>query len=204
MRTLVGALVFLVACGTPRTAYAPLLLGKPSNPVKGAIGRTVFLRKSGCSGVAMGDNRMVTAKHCLPKAAKAGDSYEGGELKYISPAYDFAVVAFPDGRGRVGMRTPGIGDHVYVVGYPVQLGSDEQELTVTDGLIAGPVNSEGEARITAPAYFGNSGGGVWSDEGELVGILVSGYFASVEGYDNPVPYVGQSYMVPVDHIKGWL
>jgi S1-C subfamily serine protease len=174
------------------------------SPVKVAVQRSVFLRKSGCTGVLMGADRLVTAKHCGPDDAKAGDAYEGGKLRYISPTYDFAVVEFPNAGPAVERRTGLLGEHIFVVGYPVQLGNGEQELTVTDGLVAGPVDSDGQARITAPVYFGNSGGGVWSDRGELVGIAVAIYAVRIDGYDRPLPYVGQSYMVPVALLEGHL
>lgn len=197
----VALVVLLVACAAPRTAAAPAV---PVSPVQYAIDHTVFLAKSGCTGVLMGADRLVTAKHCLPDGAKTGDSYEGGELLYVSPAYDFVVVKFPDARSAVRLHSATIGEHIYVVGYPVQLGSGAQVLTVTDGLVAGPVDAEGQARITAPVYFGNSGGGVWSESGELVGIAVSIYAARIDGYQYPLPYLAQSFMVPVSLIEGHL
>ncbi len=202
----VGILALLVGCSTPGVARAPTIsVRAPSpSPVQFAIDHSVFLSKSGCSAVAMGANRLVTAKHCIPDDAKAGDPYEGGELTYISPSYDFAVVKVPDARLAIAIHTGVIGERVYVVGYPVQLGSEKQELTVTDGLVAGPTDHEGQMRITAPVYFGNSGGGVWSDRGELVGIAVSIYAVHVENYEHSVPYVAQSFMVPVALIEGYL
>ena len=176
----------------------------PIRPVAHAVQHTVFLAGSGCTGVAVGGDRLVTAKHCVPDDAKAGDAYEGGELLYISPSYDFAVARLPGPHVRIALRAGELGEHIYVVGWPVQLGSGEQALTVTDGLVAGPVDAEGQARITAPVYFGNSGGGVWADDGALVGIAVSIYAAHVDGYDQPVPYVGQSFMVPIEHVIAWL
>lgn len=202
MRAALVALL-MASCGTvqvaPAIAVPPLV-----SPVETAVARTVFLRESGCTGVAVGGNRLVTAKHCTPDNAKAGDAYEGGKLLFVSPTYDFAVVEFPDARPRVGLHAAGLGEHVYVVGYPVQLGNSEQELTITDGLVAGPTDSDGQARITAPVYFGNSGGGVWSDAGELVGISVAIYAVRVDGYDRPVPYVAQSYMVPIALVRAYL
>jgi S1-C subfamily serine protease len=171
--------------------------------LEASIGRTVFLRGSGCTGVAAGANRLLTAKHCIPDDAKAGDGYEGGTLLYISPTYDFVVVEARDRRFPVAMRAPRLGEHLWVIGYPVQLGSGEQELTITDGIVAGPVSSDGEARITAPVYFGNSGGGVWSDTGELLGLAVSIYAYSPGGA-RPLPYPAQSFMVPANLIGDWL
>lgn len=197
---LIAALA-VVACTVPvQVVQAP---GMESTVVEYAIDHTVFLASSGCSAVAVGGDRLVTAKHCLPDEAAAGDSFAGGNLVYISPSYDFAVAAVPDLYRRIDLRPGRRGEHIYVVGFPVQLGSREQVLTVTDGLVAGPVDSEGQARITAPVYFGNSGGGVWADDGSLVGIAVAIYAADV-GLRNPIPYVAQSYMVPAELVRPWL
>lgn len=197
------ALVALVGCTTVNIpeAQAPTVR---FNAVAYAIDRTVYLAGSGCSAVAVGNDRLVTAKHCLPDDAKAGDSYEGGTVLHVSPSMDFAVVVWPDARLAVRMRPPVVGEHLYVVGYPVQLGSGDQDLTVTDGIVAGPQNSAGDHRITAPVYFGNSGGGVWSDDGELLGIAVNIYAAYIDGYDRAMPYPAQSFMVPTTDIEGWL
>lgn len=181
-------------------AHAPT---EPFDAVRYAVDHTVHLKVSGCSAVMVGGNRLVTAKHCLPEGAKAGDAYEGGTLRHVSPTYDFAVVDVVDRRLRIALREPKAGEHLYVVGYPVQLGNSEQALTVTDGIVAGPVNGDGEWRITAPVYFGNSGGGVWSDRGELLGIAVSIYAVELEGA-RPMPYAAQSFMVPAAVITQWL
>ncbi len=179
------------------------LIGNSDNPIEFSIAHSVFLANSGCSAVALGAGKFATAKHCAPDDAKAGDAYEGGILTHVSPSYDFVVFAAPDQRLRIALRAPRVGEHVWVVGFPMQLGSGDQELTVTDGVVAGPVNSDGEARITAPVYFGNSGGGVWGDDGALLGLAVSIY-AYTPGGARPVPYVGQSFMVPANLITGWL
>lgn len=201
MRAVVLA-VLLASCSQLPTAEAPTL---PFNPVQYAVDHTVYLEGSGCTGIVVGPNRVVTAKHCLPDEALVGQDYEGGILVHISPSHDFAIVAKSTNLlGFIEMRTHSLGEHLYVVGYPVQLESNEQELTVTDGVAAGPANDDGEARITAPVYFGNSGGGVWSDDGQLLGVAVSIYAAAVEGYRYPLPYAGQSFMVPISYVEVWL
>jgi S1-C subfamily serine protease len=196
------SLLLLAGCAVVNVpeAMAP---GEEFDAVRYATEHTVHLKGSGCSAVMVGADRLVTAKHCVPDDAKAGDSYEGGTLLHISPAYDFAVVQIRDPKLRIVLKEPRAGEHLYVVGYPVQLGSSEQVLTVTDGICAGPVDSDGQWRITAPVYFGNSGGGVWSDNGELLGIAVSIYAAPMDGL-RPMPYAAQSFMVPASVVTPWL
>lgn len=198
MNLVVAFLVlFGLACtGTPRVAPP-----KAESPVTTAISRTEFLEEAHCTGVRMGAGLLVTAKHCVDDGAAPGDAFEGGVLIHVSPDHDFVVAKREPAAGvPITLRPARLGEHVYVVGYPVQLGSGEQELTVTDGIVAGPVDDDKQARITAPVYFGNSGGGVWADDGSLVGIAVSIYAVRVDGYNRPVPYVAQSFMVPVEYV----
>lgn len=196
MKATLLALLASCAGAKPADVVVPADGGPPRAGLQIALERTIYLSGSGCSAVALGKDRLVTARHCLPDDGKAGDAYEGGEVLFISPSHDFAIVKFPDPRPAVLRRNAVVGEHLWVVGYPMQLGSEEQDLTVTDGILAGPVDAAGQQRITAPVYFGNSGGGVWSDRGELLGIAVSIYAARLDGA-YPMPYAAQSFMVPV-------
>jgi S1-C subfamily serine protease len=185
---------------------APPEAPKPVNPVQWAVAHTEFLEEAGCTGVLVSPNRLVTAKHCLDDEAAAGDVFEDRVLSFIHPAEDFAVASTVIvGTGDfIPMRRAVLGEHVWVVGFPVQLDSGEQVLTVTDGIVAGPSKSDREFRITAPAYFGNSGGGVWGDDGALLGIAVSLMVARVPDYRWPVPYGAMTYVVPIQDIWSWL
>lgn len=203
MRLLAAVLALaLLACAAP-APEAP----KPLNPVTQALAHTEFLTKMGCTGVRVAAGVLVTAKHCVPDDAKDGDPVEGtdGTLKWVSPTEDFVVIVEPvkGPEEFIPLRKADLGEHIYVVGYPIQLGSREQELTVTDGIVAGPVNDQ-RMRITAPAYFGNSGGGVWADDGSLVGIAVAIMVVRLPGVPWPLPYPGQSFMVPIEHVRPWL
>lgn len=62
---------------------------------------------------------------------------------------------------------PNIGDSVWVIGAP--LGADR---TVTRGIISNFKSDKKKAlyRTTADTFFGNSGGGMFNDNGELVGV----------------------------------
>lgn len=172
-----------------------------------AVRHSVLLDPPGCTGVEVIDGVVVTAKHCLEDDAEVGDAFgdpvKAGTVQYVSPHRDFAVIAYPalpDAHSQyIRMRPYVLGEHVYIVGYPMQLRSREQELTITDGIIAGPID-DGDVRTTADAYFGNSGGGVWGDDGALLGILVNINAApAIPG--SPMPYPGQSYMVPIKYVR---
>lgn len=172
-----------------------------------AIRHSLLLDPPGCTGVEVADGIVVTAKHCLDDDAVVGNPFgdpaQAGTIKYISSKHDFAVIEYPRVfdlvHTYIKMRPYVIGEHVYIVGYPMQLRSRKQELTVTDGLMAGPTDSDGDARTTAEAYFGNSGGGVWGDDGALLGILVS--INAAPGLPGaPMPYPAQTYMVPIKYV----
>lgn len=208
MLTKALALITALVLGScARQSLVPVGPPKP-DAVQYAIDHTNYLKAAGCTGVEVAVRVVVTAKHCLEDGAAVNDNFDihGGVVGYIDQELDFAIIYYPDNKMRVGtffipMRDTVIGEHVYVVGYPVQLHNRKQELTVTDGLVAGPVSEDGQVRITAPAYFGNSGGGVWAADGALVGIAVSIYAADL-GLDNdrPMPYPGQTFMVPIRHV----
>lgn len=208
MRFLAALLLLACNCtaGLP-DAQKPV----PGSPVEHAILHTAFLNPPGCTGVEVARNVVVTAKHCL-EGKKRNDNFSaGGVVWYVDKTYDYAVIVFtgdplrleqkPKALGveYISMRQARIGEHLYVVGYPVQLGDHEQALTVTDGVRAGPVDDEGQERITAEVYFGNSGGGVWGDDGALLGISVA-VFAD-DSVSPPMPYPGQGFMVPIALIR---
>jgi S1-C subfamily serine protease len=197
-------LALLVGC----VGQAPVSPEPPTQVdiVAYAIRHSVLLDPPGCTGIEVQDGIVVTAKHCIEDddvvGNPFGDPAAAGKIAWISADHDAVIVEYPRLRReaeRVRMRDYVIGEHVFVVGYPVQLRSDKQELTITDGLMAGPVDSEGTARTTAEAYFGNSGGGVWGEDGALLGVLVS--INAAPGLPGaPMPYPAQTYMVPIKFV----
>ncbi len=203
MRITVTLIALLAGCAGSNYATGPTEPAGTPAAVRWAVEHSLHLTESGCSAVRLGYNRVLTAKHCLPDDATAGETFETGVLTYVSPDHDFAVFFTPDSIEPVEWRTGEMGEHLYVVGYPVQHGGGGQKLTITDGVLAGPIDSDEQERITAPVYFGNSGGGVWGDDGRLLGIAVSIYAAELPG-QRDIPYVAQSFMVPQSVISPWL
>lgn len=83
-----------------------------------------------------------------------------------------------------------VGQNVTCVGFPSQVLDDELHLSITKGQIASRFIVED--RITADIYFGSSGGPVFNDQNQVVGIvsyLIIGGISS--GY--PVPFPGQYF-----------
>jgi V8-like Glu-specific endopeptidase len=162
----------------------------------------VLLVNPGCTGVRIGRGQVLTAKHCLDGRGLGAD-YGPYTVKYVSWTYDYAVLQGDTAHEAVTLSDAVPGEHVMVVGYPMSIDDQKQHLTYTDGLYTGVETAEHMQRITAYAYYGNSGGGVWNDAGELVGILVEIRPASLGEY-GPVPMPAHSYMVPVRLVKGVL
>lgn len=185
------ALVAVAACSCAGVQRAA---SEQARPVDVMIARTLLLDNPACSAVRIGGGKVLTAKHCMEKRV-VGDLYGAYKVAYIDADHDFAVLTGDPYSELVTLADAAIGDHVYVVGWPISVDDGKQYLTVTDGVRAGP-SVRDEDRITAPAYYGNSGGGVWNDRGELVGVTVEIRPTSATYNDLPAPLVGHTFMVP--------
>ena len=74
-------------------------------------------------------------------------------------------------------RTSDVGTKVYAYGYPMALSLMGKEIKVTDGIISSKSGFGGDIttyQITAPIQGGNSGGPLFDDKGNLIGINSSG------------------------------
>lgn len=70
-----------------------------------------------------------------------------------------------------------VGTKVYAYGYPLALSVMGKEIKVTDGIISSKTGFDGDIttyQITAPIQGGNSGGPLFDDAGNLIGINSSG------------------------------
>lgn len=90
-------------------------------------------------------------------------------------------------------------DEVYSVGYPLGL-----YRAITQGIINYPFTKDsGDAwTCSAPAFSGNSGGGVFTKDGQLIGISVA-----LGGHDHIVSVVLVPHLhvfIPVKYITDWL
>jgi len=74
-------------------------------------------------------------------------------------------------------RTSDVGTKVYAYGYPMALSLMGKEIKVTDGIISAKTGFDGNVttyQITAPLQGGNSGGPLFDDKGNFLGINSSG------------------------------
>ena len=74
-------------------------------------------------------------------------------------------------------RSSDVGTKVYAFGYPMALSLMGKEIKVTDGIISSKTGFDGNIttyQITAPIQGGNSGGPLFDDKGNFLGINSSG------------------------------
>lgn len=92
-------------------------------------------------------------------------------------------------------RSSDVGTKVYAFGYPMALSIMGKEIKVTDGMISSKTGFDGNIttyQITAPIQGGNSGGPLFDEKGNLIGINSSGIrkdIASNVAYSIKTSYV---------------
>lgn len=99
-----------------------------------------------------------------------------------------------------------LGEDIWAAGFPVQkLRPNVKRLSVTKGVLStlnvpsssSPHRDGNYDRVSSQIYFGNSGGGIWNQEGELVAVvnlMIAG------GGSEKIPYEGYYYVKPIKEI----
>ena len=144
------------------------------------------------SGIVIGDKYIATNNHVVEGANTLvvngihGDINTSYNVQVVvtDKNNDLAIVKVVDSRfdgfGQVpyGFRTStaDVGTEVFVLGYPLTqyLGD---EVKVTNGIISAKTGYQGDVtryQMSAPIQPGNSGGPVFDNEGNLIGLSVSG------------------------------
>lgn len=93
-------------------------------------------------------------------------------------------------------RTSDVGTKVYAYGYPMALSIMGKEIKVTDGMISSKTGFDGDIttyQITAPIQGGNSGGPLFDENGNLIGINSSGLRRDLA--DNVAYSIKSSYVL---------
>ena len=93
-------------------------------------------------------------------------------------------------------RSSDVGTKVYAFGYPMALSIMGKEIKVTDGMISSKTGFDGNIttyQITAPIQGGNSGGPLFDEKGNLIGINSSGIRKDVA--DNVAYSIKTSYVL---------
>ena len=110
-----------------------------------------------------------------------------------------------------------VGNRVYAYGYPMALSIMGKEIKITDGLINSKTGYKGDVKtyqISAPIQGGNSGGPLFNEDGDFVGVNSSGLTKEVAdnvGYSIKSNYVlnlinalPQKIELPYSYTISWL
>ena len=110
-----------------------------------------------------------------------------------------------------------VGNRVYAYGYPMALSIMGKEIKITDGLINSKTGFKGDVKtyqISAPIQGGNSGGPLFNEDGDFVGVNSSGLTKEVAdnvGYSIKSNYVlnlinalPQKIELPYSYTISWL
>ncbi|WP_076791936.1 tetratricopeptide repeat protein [Chlorobium sp. KB01] len=127
------------------------------------------------SGIVISSGHVITNYHVIEKAGRLTVLYQGKEYP-AKPAYidRFRDVCSLDVSGLEASKLVlgdtnqlKVGSTVYAIGAPQGL-----ELTFSDGIISGlrDVDKGHYIQTTAPISLGSSGGGLFDEEGRLIGI----------------------------------
>jgi len=125
------------------------------------------------------------------------------EIVQVDKTNDLAIIKIVDvkfdGVGELPYnfktRSSDVGAKVYAFGYPMALSIMGKEIKVTDGMISSKTGFDGNIttyQITAPIQGGNSGGPLFDEKGNLIGINSSGIrkdLASNVAYSIKTSYV---------------
>ena len=170
-------------------------------------GKTKFERWTG-TGFAIGFSYLVTNNHVADGARTIsikgikGNMNVGysAEIVATDKVNDIVVLKITDpnfkGFGTIPyalqQRMADVGEDVFVLGYPLTqaLGN---EVKLTDGIISSRTGYQGDIstyQISAPVQPGNSGGPMFDNKGNVIGIVVAG----VPGAENVGYAIKTSYL----------
>ncbi len=198
--------------------FVPALLVGSSNgvlaqtPIADALAATVIIEVDGPGGrshgsgfVTSSDGTIVTAAHVIAGATSAIVRFQDGlELDIegvieVDWRKDFAIVrvaGFDLPTVELGNADDvSVGQRVIVIGAPID---PTLAGTVSDGLVAAIRIMDGtrHIQISAPTSPGNSGGPVMTEDGVVIGLVVSGINA--EGAEN------LNFALPINYVRGQL
>ena len=189
--------LFLVIAATSAAAYALL----PPTPAATETATVKIVVHNGHgSGVHIGDGFIVTAAHLVGDAKEVQLKQKGGALRkadvlWVNKANDIALLRTSSagiGVAKLACRAVNAGDPIVAYGNPLKI-----EFVAAYGKIAGdpretePWKSVYVTDITT--VMGQSGGPVYADNGDLIGITV-GVMAAPIGFSGSL--VGYGYVVP--------
>ncbi len=208
-RLLPPALLFAAACGAGAAAPPPAApqangLKTPAQIAELAKSSVVLIKTPvmlGSGFVVWKDGRIATNLHVIAGAREAtitladGRSFNDVVVMGVDPAHDLAVLRIPVDDlvplplGDSLAVKPG--EHVVAIGHPLGLGN-----TVSDGLVSGVRVIDPTVtllQITAPIAPGSSGGPIFNERAEVIGIATM-YSSQGQNLNFGVPVI---YLKPL-------
>ena len=161
------------------------------------------------TGFALADGYIVTNNHVVDKAAQIeifginGDFIKGYKAKVIGKdkVSDLALLKIEDSSILSTLITPpysvnfsmaDVGENTFALGYPM-IGTMGEEVKLTNGIISSRSGYEGDVtnyQISVPIQPGNSGGPMFNENGEIIGIICAKHTAAENvGYSIKTSYL---------------
>ena len=182
------------------------------------------------TGFALKNGYIVTNNHVSDDASNIeifgvnGDFTKGYKAKVIGKdkVSDIAILKIEDPTIISSWTTPpysvnfsmaDVGEDVFALGYPL-IGTMGEEVKLTNGIISSRSGFDGDVtnyQISVPIQPGNSGGPMFNEDGELVGIICAkhegaenaGYAIKTSYLKNLIESVASSNIVPTNNtLKG--
>jgi hypothetical protein len=146
------------------------------------------LASTGSGFILTSSGYIVTNHHVVAGATALNVQIPGREKAVLAklavddPQDDLAIVKVdgPLGNPPIAFADSAqikIGQDVFALGYPLglRLGQTVRAATGTISSLLGPRDREGLYQVSAPVQHGNSGGPVFNQDGQLIGVVVSGF-----------------------------
>ncbi len=159
------------------------------------------------SGIALGTNVFATNNHVVDGATHLYAYFPLHKAKYkaeiiaVDVANDLALVrisdtefkGFPTVKYGFKKTLEDVGTNVFVLGYP-RVETMGEEVKLTTGVVSSQSGFQGnqsQYQVSAPVQPGNSGGPLFNDNGELIGIVSAKH---TDGAENVSYAVKLSYL----------
>jgi len=144
------------------------------------------------------DVTFMTARHVVDRETIWEiEGFTCGEVLALHPKRDIALIRFRSEKRiqpyRLAQEEPRRGERIFVAGCP-----QIHDTFLKDGFVCGP------GRMSAPIYAGESGGPVFRQNGEVIGVAVSRRISFFSPWLPPLPQSHLSYFAPTLGLEAWI